>query len=181
HDALHFRETGPLERGHRRMTFPLSTSHTSRATLLTRMSRITAAILTLAATLATATAAPRFAVVRVTDVYRDLPSTAALQERTKQDRENLLQNPRAEQLRKALTELRDIQLKLQDSQNSGNEETRMQLMREFEIKRQETHTIQLEFETFRAAEEKEINRRMVKAMRDSLDKILARSQEMAIE
>jgi outer membrane protein len=54
-------------------------------------------------------------------------------------------------------------------------------VREYEIKRQEAQTLQQEFEGFRESEDKRINKEMVAAMRDSLNRITEASQQLAKE
>ncbi|MDP4625861.1 MAG: hypothetical protein NWT08_12065 [Akkermansiaceae bacterium] len=57
-------------------------------------------------------AAPKFAVVRVTDIYRDLPSTAALQKKVVAERDAIMDNERAEQLRAIISVLQSMQVQL---------------------------------------------------------------------
>jgi Skp family chaperone for outer membrane proteins len=126
-------------------------------------------------------AAPKFAVVRVTDIYRELPSTAALQKDIQSQREAILTNKRAEQLRVIIGELQALQAQLQAKKNELDSEGGRKLIRDFEIKRQEAETLRLEFEEFRAAEDKRINGDMVARMRGSLDRISAAAQQIAKE
>ncbi len=126
-------------------------------------------------------APPGFAIVRVTDIYRDLPSTAALQEEVKAERDAIMQNSRAEQLRNTISELQALYERLQDKENPPDEETSRQLARDYEIKRQETRTLQQEFETFRAGETRRINRKMVESMRASLIRIHETASRLAKE
>ncbi|MBC7980067.1 MAG: OmpH family outer membrane protein [Armatimonadetes bacterium] len=126
-------------------------------------------------------AAPKFAVVRVTDIYRELPSTQAMQKQIQRQREAILQNKRAEQLRANIAELQSLQAKLQAKKDNPDEEDNKKLAREYEIKRQETETLRQEFEEFRAEEDKRINKEMVATMRASLGRILEVSQQIAKE
>lgn len=126
-------------------------------------------------------AAPKFAVVRVTDIYRSLPSTAALQKSVQQQRNAVLQNVRAEQLRSIIGELQSLQTELQAKRDELDTEPVKKLMRDYEIKRQEAETLRQEFEGYRGEEEKRINREMVAAMRSSLDRIAEASQKIAKE
>lgn len=130
---------------------------------------------------AMAAAAPKFAVVRVTDIYRELPSTAALQKDVQAQREAIIQNKRAEQLRAIIGELQLIQSQLQAKKEELESETGKKLVRSFEIKRQEAETLRQEFEEFRAEEDKRINRAMVGAMRTSLERISAAAAQIAKE
>lgn len=129
----------------------------------------------------TASAAPRFAAVRIVDIYGKLESTVSRQKELQKEQTEILKDERAEQLRRMLTELQDLQAQLQAKRNSPVDDATRKLARDFEIKRQETQTLQQEFETFRAEKTKEINRRLVLAMRASLDKIAATSNRLAKE
>ena len=137
--------------------------------------------MTFAAMAITASAAPRFAVIRVTEIYAALPSTAALQAEIKKEREDLMKNPRAEELRRIITELQGLQARLSDKANPLDEETSRKLARSYEIKRQEAQTLQNEFENFRTEQEKQINRKLVSGMRDALNRITETSQKVAKE
>jgi Skp family chaperone for outer membrane proteins len=128
-----------------------------------------------------ANAAPRIALVRVTDTYRDLPSTAELQTKVREEKEAVLQDERAEELRRVIAELQVLQAQLQDKSAPPDDETSRNLARDYEIKRQEAQTLQEEFENFRQDRNKDINARMVKSMRDSLDLIVGISTKLARE
>lgn len=137
--------------------------------------------LTLIASALTATAAPRFALVRVKDIYSALPSTTALQEEIKNERDGIMRDQRAEQLRKIIGELQALQSQLSDKSKPLDEETSKALARNYEIKRQEALTIQQEFESFQTEQEKVINKKMVTGMRESLDQIVKVSRQIAKE
>lgn len=138
--------------------------------------------LTLLAMAATASAAaPRFALVRVKDIYAALPSTAVLQIQLKKEREDIMKDQRAEELRKIIAELQTLQAQLSDKANPPDEATGKKLARTYEIKRQEAHTLQQEFENFKAEQEKAINKKMVASMRKSLDRITGASTKLAKE
>lgn len=128
-----------------------------------------------------ANAAPRIAVVRVTDIYKDLPSTAELQTKVREEKEAVLQDERADELRRVIAELQVLQTQLQDKSAPPDEVAHRKLARDYEIKRQEAQTLQEEFENFRQDRYKEINTRMVNAMRDSLDLIVEISTRLAKE
>lgn len=138
--------------------------------------------LTLLASVVTATAAaPKFALVRVKDIYAQLPSTAALQQQIKQERDNIGKDPRAEGLRKIIGELQSLQAQLSDEAHPLDEATNRKLARTYEIKRQEAQTLQEDYERFKADREKAINKTMVTAMRASLDRIAKASAKIAKE
>lgn len=140
-----------------------------------------AILLALLATALTAAAAPRFAVVRVKDIYTGLASTRILQDEIETERKAIMKDERAEQLRKIIGELQALQTQLSDKTSPLDEATSRKLARTYEIKRQEAQTLQQEFEEFKTEQEKIINRKMVSGMRASLDKIVATSTKIAKE
>jgi len=135
----------------------------------------------LAATALTASAAPRFALIRVKDIYSGLPSTTALQQEIKKEREEIMKDQRAEDLRKIISELQTLQARLSDKNNPLDEAASRKLARSYEIKRQEAQTLQKEFENFRAEQEKQINKKMVAGMRASLNKIMETANRISRE
>ncbi len=137
--------------------------------------------LALLATAGIACAAPKFALIRVKDIYTALPSTAALQVELKKDRDEIIKNERAEQLRKIITELQALQSQLADKTKPLDEATGKKLARAYEIKRQEAQTLQQEFESFKTEQEKALNKKMVSSMRASLDRISAMSGKISKE
>ena len=149
--------------------------------LSTSMNPFKAISLTLLTTALTATAAPKFALVRVKDIYTSLPSTAALQQQIKSERDAIMKDQRADQLRKIIAELQTLQTQLSDKTNPLDEATNRKLARTYEIKRQEAQTLQQEFESFKTEQEKLINRKMVEGMRASLDRISKMSSQVGKE
>lgn len=144
------------------------------------MNSFQAISMTLLTSALTASAAPRIALVRVKDIYSELPSTAAFQQQLKQERDAIMKDQRAEQLRKAIGELQALQAQLSDKANPLDEATSRSLSRTFEIKRQEAQTLQQDFESFKAEQEKAINRKLVAGMRTTLNKIVKVTQEISI-
>jgi len=126
-------------------------------------------------------AAPRMAVVRVTDIYKELPSTIELQTKIREEKEAILQDERADELRRVIAELQVLQVQLQDKSAPPDEEANRKLARDYEIKRQEAKTLQQEFENFRQDRHKDINTRMVKSMQDTLNLIVEISTQLAKE
>jgi len=159
----------------------ISTSPPRHFILSERMNSLKAISLTLLATALTATAAPRFALVRIKDLYTALPATAALQQQIKSERDAIMKDQRAQQLRKIIGELQALQTQLSDKTNPLDEATNRKLARTYEIKRQEAQTLQQEFESFKTEREKLINRKMVEGMRASLDRIAKISAQVAKE
>ncbi|MEX1114157.1 MAG: OmpH family outer membrane protein [Akkermansiaceae bacterium] len=145
------------------------------------MNLLRSTFLVLCATVVTAAAAPRIALVRVKDIYTALPSTASLQQEINEERDEIMKDERADLLRNIISELQTLQAKLSDRANPLDEANNRKLARNYEIKRQEAQTLQQEFESFKAQREKLINRKMVAGMRASLSRITAASQKIAEE
>lgn len=129
----------------------------------------------------TLSAAPKFGVVRVADIYRDLPSTGAMQKKMQEQRAAILTNTRVERFRTTLNELETLESQLRATKDDTNTEVRTKIVREFEIKRQEAETLRLAFEEYRAEEEKRINKEIVAATRESLGRISAAANQVAKE
>lgn len=123
----------------------------------------------------------RIALVRVQDIYRELPSTLALQTELKERRDAITNDARTEQLRGLIDELQQLQIKLRDRAPDLDEATLRGLARDFEIKRQEAQTAQTELETYRSEQELLVNEVMVTAMRRSLTAIHETAAKLAEE
>lgn len=141
------------------------------------------AILLAFSTLGALAAPPKVALVRISDVYRQLPSTKTEQAAITALRAEILKDQRAEELRKLISELQALQTELQRlNDTAGSDAARRDtLSREYEIKRSSVQSLQQEFETFRAERTAEINRKMVEGMRASLDRIAASAQKLGSE
>ncbi len=159
----------------------LSTSPRPHFIVIARMNPFRAIPLILLATVLTATAAQRFALVRVKDLYSTLPSTIVLQQQIKNEYDAIMKNQRAEQLRKIINELQALQAQLSDKTKPLDEATNRKLARSYEIKREEAQTIQQEFENFKTEQEKLINRKMVDGMSASLERIAKVSVQVSKE
>jgi Skp family chaperone for outer membrane proteins len=146
-----------------------------------RMNPFKAILLILLATVLTATAAQRLALVRVKDLYTTLPSTIALQQQMKSERDAIMKNQRAEQLQKIIGELQALQTQLSDKTKLLEEATNRTLARAYEIKRKEAQAIQQEFENFKTEQEKLINCKMVDGMSASLERIAKVSAQVSKE
>lgn len=128
-----------------------------------------------------ATAAPKFALVRIAEIYRNLDSTHTMLAEIQKERTEILKDERAVHLRKVLDELKQLQVQLQAKRDTPVDDTIRKLAQQYEIKRQEGQTLQEEFQIFDAEKKKEINRRMVAAMRASLTKIEETARAIAGE
>lgn len=125
--------------------------------------------------------APEFAVIRVTDIYRELPSTAATQKEIQARRESINEGPRAEGFRKVLQELQALEAQLKENKDRIDTEDGKKMVRVYEIKRQEAETLRQDFEEFRTEENERINKDMVAAMRASLNRITEATAQLAKE
>ncbi len=128
-----------------------------------------------------AEAAPRIALVRVKEIYTEMPSTLALAEQIKAEREQIDKNQRAIELRRIFEELQNIQTRLSDKKKPLSEEAGKKLARTYEIKLQEAKTFQQEYENFRSEQEKIISRKEVAAMRATLNQIMEVTQRISKE
>lgn len=128
-----------------------------------------------------AMAAPRFAVVRITDIYRNLTSTHTMMAELQKERNEIIKDERATHLRKILEELKEIQKQLQERKDAPIDDTTRKLAQSFEMKRQEAQTLEEEFRTFDSEKRKEINRKMVVGMRASLSKIDTAARKISQE
>ena len=126
---------------------------------------------------------PKVALVRVRDVYMQLPSTKTEQAAIEAMRAEIPKDHRAEELRKLIGELQTLQTELQRLNDSAGSDTsrRDTLVREYEIKRSNVQSLQQNFETFRTERNTEINRKMVEGMRASLDRIAAAAQKLGLD
>jgi Skp family chaperone for outer membrane proteins len=145
------------------------------------MNRSSIIALVLAAAVASLSAAPRIALVRVTDIYANLPSTEAMEERVKNQHQEILKDQRAVDLRRILAELKDMQNLATNKDNPLDGDAETQLFRSYQIKSQESLTLQREFEEFRMEKAAEINRVMVAEMRASLNRISETARKLAKE
>jgi len=145
------------------------------------MNSFKAISLILLATALSANATPRFALVRVKEIYTAMPATTALQEQIKKEHEAIMKDQRAEQLRKIIGELQALQAQLADKKKTIDEASNRKLAQAYEIKRQEAQTLQQEFESFKTEQEKIINQKMVLGMRNSLNRIVMVSNKLAKE
>lgn len=130
---------------------------------------------------ASSSAAPKFAIVRVSDIYRELPSTAAKLKEIQNQRKAIEDNQRAEQFREIITELQGLQKQIEAGKDQIETDNGKKLVRAYEIKRQEAETLRVELERFGEAENKRINIEMVTGMRDSLNRIQEASRKLAAE
>ena len=124
-----------------------------------------------------AMAAPKIAVVRVGDVYRELDRTQEMNAAITAKRQAILKNERLEAYRSAFKELEQLQaglIKVADHDQS----TRERLMQNFNLKRQEALTLKREYEGYKVEETKRINKEMVTRMEAILADIRVQATEL---
>lgn len=115
-------------------------------------------------------AAPRVALVRISDLYRELPATREMLQQTKEKRDALEQDARLGAYRAVLAELDDLQERLSNSENPQPHD-RPDLERRYALKRQEALTLYRDYQDFRTQRLKEINEEMIAATEDNLSLI----------
>ena len=128
-----------------------------------------------------ADAAPRVALVKIKEIYSELPSTKELAKQVKEERAELTKDNRAVDLRRSLTELQELHASLSAKNNQIDDEMLKKRARSYELKMQETRALQQEYENFRAEEEKRIARKEVAAMRVTLNRIMETARRISKE
>jgi Skp family chaperone for outer membrane proteins len=132
--------------------------------------------------LATASlAAPKFAVVRVSDIYQSLPSTAAMLKDVNMRRAAIPGNKRNVDFLASLDELRAMETQLKAMRAELDTEAGKALIRSFELKRQESLSLKEEYDSFLAVEQKRINKDLVDRMRGTLNRITEAVNQIAKE
>jgi len=127
-----------------------------------------------------ASAAPKVALVRVADVYRQLPATREMAQQVDAKRKALLQDPRLTAYHEVRKELETLREKLAESAEL-EPMLRERIERNFALKRQEALTLQREYEEFRKARLKQINAEMVATMEKNLLRVRETSARIASE
>lgn len=123
----------------------------------------------------------KFAAIRITDIYRKLPSTEAANEAIREKRMAILDDVRAERLREVTKELREISERLQKMTEETDQKEREELLKNYRLKATEAESIRQEFETFSSEQDKLLKREIVDAMRASLARITAAAGQIARE
>ncbi|MFD0892711.1 OmpH family outer membrane protein [Luteolibacter ambystomatis] len=141
------------------------------------MTRLIATLIALT-TLGAAAAPPKVALVRITDLYRDLPSTKTEISGFDAQREDIMKDRRAEELRKLVEELKSLQADIQ-KEGSASDPGRQKLLKDYETKVAAMKSLQQEFENFKNERTLEINREMVKTMRASFERITKEARAVA--
>jgi len=145
------------------------------------MNRPSLILLGFFATVSIATSAPRIALVRITDIYRQLESTKTMQTNIENERKAIMEDERATTLKSMLAELKTLQEQYAQKSPTLPEEEKSKLARDYEIRAREAQNMQQELERYHTERTKEINKKLVSAMRASLNEIVHISQKTATE
>jgi Skp family chaperone for outer membrane proteins len=125
--------------------------------------------------------APRVAVLRVSDVYRQLEATTRANEMLKAKREEINKDGRLAKSNAMHAELELRRRQLQSSTNKIDPEARLKLEREFAIMSREAIALRADFESFQAARTRAINQEMVDGMKQRLQLIRDTAGKIATE
>jgi Skp family chaperone for outer membrane proteins len=124
-------------------------------------------------------ASPRIAVVRISDIYRGLDSTVALNEEVRGERASVERDARKKALDDARAELQALYKQLlKSAEEEADPGQRERMERAYVMKTQEAMTLQREFVSFRDRRLQEINGRMVQRMEASLARIRSVAAEV---
>jgi outer membrane protein len=141
-----------------------------------------AALLALALFPAVAEAAPpRVAVVRVSDVFKQLESTVRANEELKAKQAEINRDKRLTTYQALYADLQARRKVLDEKPSSLDPETRKRLDREYAIKLQEAKSLFEDFESFRTERNRELNAEMVAGMKERLDVIQRTAEKLAKE
>lgn len=152
------------------------TRHPPAAPYIPRVLRFPHVILIGLATVGMATAAPKIALVRIGEIYLALPEAAALEASLETKRKEIPHDPRADALRSAMQELRELRESIKKIPRDDRT-TMQQALQQYGLKRQETLTLRNEFEAFKESRTSEINSGRVEIM----TRILAEIHRVATE
>jgi len=158
------------------MDIPASAGHSPP-----RMKRLVLLISAALVSVNPASAADRIAVVDVKKIYQDLPSTTAVKMEIKEEQEELLRNPRVQEFYKLFQELQTLWENIALETDAEDESAKRNFAVKYDAKRLEYQAMQGEVEQFHAKRTREINIKMVTAMRLTLDRITATAQVLARE
>jgi len=140
-----------------------------------------ATVLMLVVPVAAIAVPPRVATVRVDDILRQLDSSAKANEDYKVKREAISKDKRKVAVDEMSAELELRRGKLADNTNKIDQETRKKLVREFMLKQQELKSLQEDFQSFSAEQQKALNVEMVAGIRERLNLIRGTAEKLAKE
>lgn len=126
-------------------------------------------------------ATPKFAVVRVADIYQKLPSTASMLKDINLRRAAIPSNKRNVEFLASIEELRGMETQLKAMRAELDTEAGKALVRNFELKRQASLSLKEEYDSFLAAEQKRINKDLVDGIQGTLNRISGAVNQIAKE
>jgi outer membrane protein len=124
---------------------------------------------------------PRVAVVRVSDVFNKLDTTARAVEETNSKKAEINRDSRLTTYNGLYADLQARRKALDDNPNKMDPETRKRLAREYTIKLQEAKSVLEDFESFRAEKTREIEGEAVASMKQRLAVIRDTAEKLAKE
>jgi outer membrane protein len=124
---------------------------------------------------------PRVALLRVTDVHRQLETTARSNELLKARRDEIGKDPRLAKSNALFSELALRYKQLTTGTNKIDPEARKKLEREYAIMSREANALRADFEAFESAKEREINAEMVAGMKQRLQLIEETARKLAAD
>lgn len=124
---------------------------------------------------------PRVALLRVTDVHRQLEATARSNELLKARRDEIDKDPRLAKSNALFSELALRYKQLTTGTNKIDPDARKKLEREYAIMSREANALRADFEAFESAEEREINAEMVTGMKQRLQLIEETARKLAAD
>lgn len=123
----------------------------------------------------------KFAMVRVTDIYRGLPSTQKMHDDVKVKRLAIMEDVRAEKLREGVEKLKVLSGQLEQFTEQTDPAEVEALQKTLRQRLTEVESLRQEFEAFKAEQNQLITREMVVLTRASLDRISAAAGQIAKE
>jgi outer membrane protein len=124
---------------------------------------------------------PRVALLRVTDVHRQLEATARSNELLKARRDEIDKDPRLAKSNALFSELALRYKQLTTGTNKIDPDARKKLEREYAIMSREANALRADFEAFESAKEREINAEMVAGMKQRLQLIEETARKLAAD
>jgi outer membrane protein len=124
---------------------------------------------------------PRVALLRVTDVHRQLEATTRSNELLKARRDEIDKDPRLAKSNALFSELALRYKQLTTGTKKIDPDARKKLEREYAIMSREANALRADFEAFESAKEREINAEMVAGMKQRLQLIEETARKLAAD
>ncbi|GAA5481346.1 OmpH family outer membrane protein [Haloferula sargassicola] len=127
-----------------------------------------------------ASAAPKIAGVRISDIYQKLQVSHEIEDRATEARRAIGKDPRFAALAEAVKKLEELEGQLAKSQDLDRL-SRERLQQQYLVKRDEEASLRREVQLYQAEQLKTVNERMVSEMTDQLGKIQEAAAGLARE